>query len=157
VEKTVRELMAGRDWLFEEDFYHIDVSHLGAVVQMSTTLPPGPELDLTRELCAYGQKLSPRFQYPGEPPFEDQYQDYGVYLDILAGVNVEAGLAHFRDKLERSNPEEDGTGPAEVLVNLLLKLERPREALEVARKRLAAVDGRPLSCPGISELCRRAG
>jgi hypothetical protein len=156
-EKTVRDLMGGRDWLFEDDFYHIDVSHLGAVVQMSTFLPPGPELDLARELCAYGRKLSPRFQSPGNPPFENQYHDYGVYLDVLAGVDVEAGLAHFRDKLERANPEEDGTGAAEVLVNLLLRLDRPREALEVARKHLAAVDSRQLTCPGITELCLRAG
>jgi len=25
------ELIAGRDWLFADDIYHIDVSHLGAV------------------------------------------------------------------------------------------------------------------------------
>lgn len=156
-EKTVRELMANRDWLFEEDFYHIDISHLGAVVQMSTSLPPGPELDLARELSAYGSKLSPRFQSPGPPPFEDQYRDYGVYLDVLAGERVEEGLAHFRDKLERSNPDEDGTAAAEVFVNLLLRLDRPRQALEVARKHLAAVDGRQLTCPGITELCRLAG
>src|SRR5262249_36060517 len=29
------ELMAGRDWLFDDEFYHIDVSHLSSVVQMS--------------------------------------------------------------------------------------------------------------------------
>lgn len=156
-EKTVRELIATRHWLCEEDFYHVDVSHLSSVVQMSTLLPPGPELDLARELCAYGKKLSPRYQYAGEPPFENQYHDYAVYLDILAGENVEAGLAHFRDKADRANPEEDGTGAAQVLVNLLLRLERPKDALEVARKHLANADGRQLSCPGITELCQRAG
>src|SRR5262249_14161589 len=70
-EKNVRELVARRDWLFEEDFYHIDISHLSSVVQMSTLLTPGLELDLARELCAYGKKLSPRFQSRGEPPFEN--------------------------------------------------------------------------------------
>src|SRR5207248_5084603 len=29
------ELMAGRDWLFGDDFYHIDTSHLASVVQFS--------------------------------------------------------------------------------------------------------------------------
>src|SRR5581483_5445834 len=42
---SVRELMEGRDYLFEDEFYHVDVSHLGAVVQMATHLPPGEELD----------------------------------------------------------------------------------------------------------------
>jgi hypothetical protein len=155
--ESVRELMAGRDWLFAEDFAHIDTSHLSAVVQMSTQLEPGPELDLTREMCSYGKRISPRLQYPGEPPFENQYEDYGVYLDILAGVNVEEGVAHFRAKAEQSQPEEGETQPAEVLVNLLLRLNRPKDAVAVGRKYLAGSGHRRLSCPGLPELCERAG
>src|SRR5207245_10950649 len=56
--KDVRELMAGNDYLFEDDFYHVDVSHLSSIVQMSVHLSPGPELDMARELCAYGQRFS---------------------------------------------------------------------------------------------------
>src|SRR5713226_4436453 len=67
--QTIRELMAGRDWLFADEFAHVDVSHLGSVVQMSIHLPPSPELNMARELCDYGQRLSPRFQYAGDPPF----------------------------------------------------------------------------------------
>src|SRR5437870_5360054 len=83
--QSVRELMAGRDYLFEDDFYHVDVSHLSSIVQMSVHLPPCPELEQARELCAYGQRLSPRFQSQGDPPFDDQYRDYAVYLSVLAG------------------------------------------------------------------------
>jgi hypothetical protein len=155
--KTVRELMAGRDWLFADDFYHIDVSHLGAVVQMSVHLSPGEELNMARELCAYGQKLSPRFQYQSEPPFEDQYRDYGVYLAVLAGDDVEAGLEHFRAKVAQADPQEVGTYPAEVLVNLLLRAGRADEALAVARRHLANVTDRPLTCPSIVELCHMTG
>ena len=155
-ETTVRGLMAGREWLFEEEFYHIDVSHLSAVVQMSAYLPRGEELGLARELCAYGQRLSPRFQYPGDPPFENMYTDYAAYLAVLAGEQVEKGLAHFRAKAENAGPDT-GTRPAEVLVNLLLRLDRPAEALAVARRHLTTADGQPLTCPTIPELCRRAG
>jgi hypothetical protein len=154
--ERVAELLAGRDYLFEEDFAHVDTSHLSAVVQMSTQMEAGLELDLARELCAYGQKISPRLQYPGEPPFENQYHDYAVFLDVLAGVNVEEGLAHFRAKAEQAQPEEGETLPAEVLVNLLLRLERPKEALAAARQYLAKSAGRRLSCPGIPELCEKA-
>ena len=63
----------------------------------------------------------------------------------LAGVRV-----------ERASPEEVGTYPAEVLVNLLLKLDRPAEALAVARKHLAAATNR-LSCPSLTELCQKVG
>jgi hypothetical protein len=154
---TVPELMAGRDWLFAEEFAHIDVSHLGSVVQMSVNLNPCEELGLARELCAYGAKLSPRFHYASDPPFDDQYRDYGVFLAILAGDGVEEGLAHFRAKADNADKETVGTYPAQVLVNLLLRLNRPTEALEVARKHLAATDGQPISCPTVSELCQRTG
>jgi hypothetical protein len=153
--KTVHDLLQGRDWLFADDFYHIDVSHLSSVVQMATQLGPCEELDLARQLCEYGQHLSPRFQYASDPPFEDQYRDYGVYLAILAGDQVEEGLAHFRAKAEEADPETVGTYPAEVLVNLLLRLERPAEALAVARRHLATADENRLTCPNIVELCQR--
>lgn len=153
--KTVQELIEGRDWLFGEDFYHIDVSHLSSVVQMATHLSACDELDLARQLCAYGEHLSPRFQYNSDPPFENQYRDYGVYLSILAGENVEEGLDHFRTKVEAADPETIGTYPAEVLVNLLLKLNRPHEALAVSRKYLANVEEGRLACPTIVDLCQR--
>lgn len=155
--KSVPELIAGRDWLFADDLYHIDISHLGSVVQMSMHLPQSEELQLARELCEYGQHLSPRFQFNTDPPFENQYRDYGVYLAILAGDRVEEGLAHFRAKVESTTPEEVGTYPAEVLVNLLVKVGRDKEALNVARRYLTTADPRRLTCPGIIELCEKTG
>ena len=153
----IRELIAGRDWLFGDDCYHIDLSHLSSVVQMSMHLTPCPELEMVRELCEYGQRLSGRFVNPGDPPFEDLYRAIGIYLAILAGDHVEEGLAYFRRQAEQADPETIGTYPAQVLVNLLLRLERPAEALAVARQHLAAADNRQLSCPSIVELCRKVG
>ena len=152
---TVKELIEGRDFLFGEDYYHIDVSHLSAVVQMASQLDACEELNLARELCEYGRRLSPRFHFNSDPPFENQYADYAVYLSILAGENVEEGLAHFRKKAEDASPEEIGTYPAEVYVNLLIRLNRPKEALEFARKHLANADEQRLSCPNVVELCQR--
>jgi hypothetical protein len=155
--QSVPQLIARRDWLFVDDFAHIDTSHLSAVVQMSTQLEPGEELELARELCVYGQKISPRLRYPGDPPFEDQYRDYAVYLAILAGENVEEGVAHFRAKAEAADPESVGAYPAVVLVNLLVKLGRMTEALAVSRKHLAGLDARNLPCPSLTELCQKTG
>lgn len=153
--KTVRELIEGRDWLFNDDFYHIDLSHLNAVVQMAMQLDQCEELQLARELCAYGNKLSPRFRYQSEPPFEDQYTDYDRYLAILTGEDVEGGLAHFRAKVEASDPQTAGTFPTEVFVNLLLRLDRDQEALEVVRQKIAPLGDVRLSCPNLVELCQR--
>jgi hypothetical protein len=154
---VVRKLMAGRDWLFADDCYHIDTSHLSSVVQMSLHLLPGVEMDLARELCEYGSKLSNRFTTPGDPPFENLYQAHGIYLAILAGDHVEENLNYFREQAANADPETVGTFPAEVLVNLLLRLKREPEALAVARKYLARVDNRRLTCPSLSELCQRVG
>jgi hypothetical protein len=152
---VIRKLMQGRDWLFAEDFYHIDVSHLSSVVQLAERLSSGPELEMVRELCDYGTHLTGRFVNRGDPPFENLYEGYGHYFGVLAGHDVEKNLDYFRAQADAADPETVGTFPAEVLVNLLLRLDRPTEALAVARKHLARVDNRRLTCPGIAELCQK--
>jgi hypothetical protein len=152
----VRQMIAGRDYLFADDSYHIDVSHLSSVVQMSVSLQPCSELDIARELCEYGRHLTGRFTNPGDPPFEDLYKSHAAYLAVLAGSEVEENLNFFREQAANADPETVGTYPAEVLVNLLLRLERPAEALAIARKYLVGVDNRQLTCPSVSELCQKA-
>lgn len=152
--QSIPELIAGRAWLFEDDCYHIDVSHLSSVAQMSMQLEPCAELGLARELCAYGKQLSPRFSFNADPPFDNPYVDYDAYLSTLTGEDVEGGLAHFHKKADEADPETVGTFPAEVLVNLLVRLERPKEALAVARKHLAKLGDQRLSCPSIVDLCK---
>jgi hypothetical protein len=152
---SVRELIEGRDWLFADEFYHIDLSHLNSVVQMATQLQKCEELALARELCAYGMRLSPRFRYQSEPPFEDQYADYDKYLAILAGEDVEGGVAHFRAKVDANDPKEAGTFPAEIFVNLLMRLGRESEALDAVRKYLAPLGEVRLSCPNLVELVQK--
>lgn len=154
----VGELIKGRPWLFRDDMYHVDVSHLSAAIQMSVHLPSdSEELALAREMCAYGERLSPQFHYHSEPPFDDQYKDYGVYLAVLAGDDVEEGIEHFRKKIAAIDLEEIGTYPVEVFVNLLLRAGRIDEAVDVAAKYLVQSDERQLTCPGVVELCVRAG
>ncbi len=152
---TVREIIDGRDWLFADDFYHIDLSHLNSVVQMATQLDKCEELDIVRDMCAYGMKLSPRFRYQSEPPFEDQYADYDKYLAILSGENVEGGLAHFRAKVEANDPKAAGTFPTEIYVNLLMRLGREQDALAVVRKYIVPLGDVRLSCPNLVELVQQ--
>jgi hypothetical protein len=154
---VILRLIAGRDWLFEEGWYHIDTSHLSSVIQLSTRLPRCPELGLARELCAYGQKLAGVFLGQSTPPFENFCVAYDHYLAILTGEDVEGGLAYFRARLEECDLDEVGTYPAEVLVELLLRLDRGAEAVAVARKHLAARSGQQTTCPSVSELCQKFG
>jgi hypothetical protein len=156
----IDRLIEGRDWLFADDAYHLDVSHLAAVVRLSPLLTDPEPLGLAVELTDYGRKLSPRHRYEGEPPFEDVYKDHGVYLRALVGRDVEAAIAHFRVKLVPSDPVDPNpaeTLPAQVLVGLLLRLDRLEEAIDVAAENLAGLPESLLVCPGISQLCQRAG
>lgn len=163
---TIPRMVEAHPELFEDDAYHIDTSHLSSVVQMSTYLPAGPENELAQELCAYGRRLSKGLQGHNDAPFDDGYDDYLAYLKVIAGIphpprvgnlaDVDAGLERFRAKAGRA-AEEGSTYSAQVYVNLLLKANRPAEALTAARKFLLAEDERNLICPGVSELAKRAG
>lgn len=152
----VAQLVEAHPDLFAEDAYHIDTSHLASVVQMSTHLPPGPALDCARGLCAYGRKLAPNLQGHNDAPFEENYDDYLAYLNVIAGERVEEGLARFAAKAARE-AAEGATYAAQVYVNLLLKVQRTQEALGAAKQFLLAEDDRNLICPGVNELARRVG
>jgi len=151
---SIIELLQGRAHLMEEDSYHIDTSHLSSVVQMSLELTDGPEVLLARELCAYGEKLGSQFRQQADSPFENTYADYKILLEITGGIYVEKGLNHFLGKIE-GEAMLGNTFPAEVYVNLLIRLDRKPEAIEAAKKYLSA-EARPMSCPGVYELCQEA-
>jgi len=152
---SVEKLLENRPYLMADDAYHIDVSHLSSVMQMAMQLSDGEELHKARELCRYGAGLSPSFQNFGEAPFENGYRDFEAYLDVLIGDKRDAGLAHFRSKVDALD-DVDSSFPAEVFVNLLLKVDRLDEALAVAKKYLTKVPDPQLSCPGVYELCHKA-
>ena len=153
---TIPQLVEMDPALFADDAYHIDTSHLSSVVQMSTHLPTGPELDRARELCAYGRKLSPNLQGNNDAPFDENYDDFLAYLNVIAGEKVEEGLKRFEAKAARE-AAEGATYASQVYINLLLKANRPAEALAAAKRFLLAEDDRNLICPGVNELARRAG
>ncbi|MBY0514934.1 MAG: hypothetical protein K2P78_13595, partial [Gemmataceae bacterium] len=153
---TLPQLVENYPELFADDAYHIDTSHLSSVVQLATHLPPGPENDLARELCEYGRRLSPGLRGGGEAPFDETYDDYLPFLNVVAGTDVDAGLERFRAKAARE-AGEGATYAAQVYVNLLVRIGREREALAAARQFLLHEDERNLICPGVAELARRLG
>jgi len=151
---SLAEMIDRRDWLFGEDAYHTDTSHLSSVVQMSIELADPAGLQLARDLCAYGRRLAPNLRFPGTPPFENLYHDVDVYLSVLLGEKVEEGLAHFRAKIT-ADPDGPDSFAAEVLVKLLVRLGRLEEALAVASEYFVNLDERQLSCPGVFDLSQR--
>jgi hypothetical protein len=153
---TITRMVEDHPEIFAEDSYHIDTSHLSSVVQMSTYLPPGKDNALARELCIYGRRLSRGLQGTHDAPFDDGYDDYRAFLEVVAGVDVDAGLKRFEAKARRE-AAEGATYAAQVYVNLLTRANRPAEALAAAREFLLGADERNLVCPSVSELARKAG
>lgn len=142
--------------IFADDAYHIDTSHLSSVVQMSINLPPGEGVNYARELCAYGRKLAPGLQGRNDAPFEENYDDFLAYLNVIAGEKVDEGLQRFEAKAARE-AAEGATFAAQIYVNLLLKADRPTDALAAAKRFLLAEDERNMICPGVNELARKVG
>ena len=56
------------------------------------------------------------------------YEDRAIYLRALVGEDIDRAIAHFDGG--ESDPNRDGFGPAEVLIDLLTRLERYEDALK---------------------------
>ncbi len=152
---TLREAIAGRDWLFQEGNYHIDVSHLNAVVRFSRFLDKDcPELKLAIELTEYGSHLDPQFQYPGDPPFGEFYPAHRHFLQALAGDKVDEAIAYFREKLNAEPDAPDQQLIAYVMVDLASRIGRWDIAVELAEQHLTNLEEGGFS---FAELCRDAG
>lgn len=154
---SVTVLIKGRDWLFADDNYHIDTSHLNSVVRVSRLLPKCEEIFLAIQLCEYGRRLSERYRYPDPPPFENVYEDSLAYLKTVAGMDVAAGLEHFRKKADSVDMEMEGTFAAEMYVNLLVTVGKEAEAIEYAARKLNDRSSPSMACPSLNELCQKAG
>lgn len=153
---SIRELIAGRDWLFEGGNYHVDVSHLNAVVRFCRFLEPADEeLKLAVELAEYGSRLSPQFQYPGDPPFDDFYPAHVEFFKVVQGDDPDGALDYFRKKLETETENEAKLLVAYVLVDLLMRTDRMDEAVDVAAEHLTEVD--ESSGFSIAQLFQQAG
>lgn len=135
---TLEALVAARDDLFADGAYHVDVSHLASVVRFARGIRDREVLALARELCSYGRRLDPQFQYGGEEPFADYYPAHALYFDAQLGGDAEAAVAYFRQRADQFTPRDHGPEPAEVFVGLLARLGRHEEAMEEADLRWEA-------------------
>ena len=156
-ETTLRELIADRDWLFHENSYHLDTTHLASTVRISRVLSAPDELRLALDLTEYGRRLSAQFQYQGDEPFVDIYPSHSLYFQALLGENVDEALAYFKQKAEMLDPQYHGMVAIEVYVDLLARVGRYREAIAAAIQ-LSPAGVQPSGyAPSLLELAQKAG
>ncbi len=153
---TLRELIAGREWLFADNNYHIDVSHLHSTVRFARSLSPeNAELKLALDLAEYGSQLSEQFQYAGEAPFVEFYPAHIQFFKFLLNDNRETAQAYFQQQLDREPDASDQALIAYVMVDLMARTNQLEQALPLAEKYLVKAD--PDFAAAFAELCQQAG
>jgi hypothetical protein len=156
-EHDLPDLLEDREWLFADNGYHIDTSHLSAAVRIARIVEDPAVLQLAWELTEYGRRLSPTFQLAGDPPFEDVYPSHGLFFAAQLARQVDEAIARFRAKADKANLDEAGTGAAEVYVVLLIRLRRYKDALEEHIRLMPAGVRTTGFAPTVLELARMAG
>jgi hypothetical protein len=156
-QNTLKDLLGERDWLFLDNAYHIDTTHLAAVVRFARLLEDPELLRLALDLTEYGRRLSTQFQYRHDEPFSDFYHAHALYFRALLGKDVDEALAYFRDKATSLDPRQHGTLATETYIDLLARLGRVDEAIEASVSILPHDMPTLGYAPPLFDLARRAG
>ena len=131
-EQSLRELVADRDWLFGENSYHVDTTHLASAVRFGRLLDDPEVLRIALDLTEYGRRLNEMFQHSDNEPFADTYPAHALYFEALLGENVDAAIDYFRQKATTVDIHRHGTSAVEVYIDLLSRVGRHQEALQAA-------------------------
>jgi len=156
-ETSLAELVAGREHLFGEYSYHIDVSHLGSVVRFARLVEDPDVLRLALDLAEYGRRLHEQFQMRGDEPFVDGFATHGLFFAAQLGQQVDEAVAYFRGRADEVEQYTQGTAAVEIYLALLCRLGRYEEA--VAEYIRLVPEGTQLGrlVPSLYELSQRAG
>jgi hypothetical protein len=153
--ERLAELIAVRPWLFEGNSSYVDSTHLSVLLRFTPELEDPESLRMAVEMADYGRCLAPMFHFRGDPPFEDTYGDHAVYLRALLGEEVDHAIAHFRKKAAVADARD--TTPAEVLIELLVRLGRYADAIQASLEFFPDSSATPRSCASAIQLCQMAG
>ena len=138
---SLKQLIAGREFLFAEGNYHIDVSHLHSIVGFARHLHrEDPELRLAIDMSLYGQQLSEHLRYPADVPFDDYYNASEQFLQAVAGIDVDSGLGWFARKLQQEPDAPDQRLIAFVLVDLAQRCGKTADILPLAAPHLSRLE-----------------
>jgi hypothetical protein len=156
-EPTLATLVADRDWLFSDNNYHTDTTHLAATVRFARVLEERELLELAFDLTEYGRRLSEQFHFAGDEPFVDVYPAHGLFFGAQLGLKVDEALAYFHKRAKEVDASEYGAGAAEVYIALLTRLKRYLEAIDATIELVPQGARTSGFAPNLLELSRLAG
>lgn len=156
-EATADELLKSRPELLRDGSYHLDTSHLASTVRFARVLEDEECLKLALDITAYGRQLHPQFQYPGEEPFLDLYPASAAFFRSLLGQQVDAGIRYFAQKADSVDQNQFGLVAVEVLIDLMSRCGKHKEALEAYNRRLPPGSRTMGIAPSLLQLSQRLG
>ena len=153
---TLHDLVSGRPELFENDNYHVDTTHLAAVVRFALACDDPATMRLALDLTEYGCRLSAQYQFAGQEPFADTYPAHGQFFRGLLVEGAEDAVEFFRRRAGELAETDSAAAASEVLVALLARMGRTAEALDESAARLGPGSRTTGFAPGLLELAARA-
>ncbi len=79
--------------------------------------------------------------------------DHATYLRALVGEDIDAAIGHFSAKIAAYKDPASAIRSAQVLVALLVRLERYKDAMQISMDHLSNMD----ASPTLFQLCQLAG
>ena len=134
---SIVDLLDAAGGMKDDPSFHVDVSHLQAVLRIARVCIDRAVLEKAWDLAVYACRLPDEVTYPGEPPFENVAEASRLFYAALLGRDVTEAVAFFSRAAATARLEDAGTLPADTLVYLLWRLGRPAEALQAALARPA--------------------
>lgn len=132
---SIAGLLDAAGGMRDDPSFHIDVSHLQSVLRIARVCTERATIEKAWELAVYACRLPDEVTYPGEPPFENVGEASRLFYAAQLGRDVDDSLRYFRKAAALARVEDAGTLPADTLVYLLWRLDRPAEALYAALER----------------------
>lgn len=133
---TIPALLADRGWLFDNDSYHIDTSHLAATVRLARSVSDHGIIELASQLAHYGKHLAADLQYVATPPLADGYRAYEMFYAAQLGRDVDAAIEYFTQLADEHTIDNAGPAATEWLVVLLARVGRAGDALREYAERV---------------------
>lgn len=134
--RSLEQLMDENPDLLVGGAHHIDTTHLASVMRIARFTESVEDWGKAAAMARYGLALDKDFHYPGNPPFEDTYQDHLHFFNALLGKDVDQAIAHFEQKLKSVDVHEFGPVAHESLIELLVRIGRKEEAVDLSLQHL---------------------
>ena len=139
---SLTELLRTEDKILTDAGPLVDATHLASTLRLGRSVNSrAGQLQLC-EMAQYGCLLDESYQFEGESPFESTYADHLIYYRALVADDVDAdevtqAIEFFDNKSKASADDPFNPIADEVFVDLLFRLGRNSQAIEVALERLA--------------------